>query len=248
MAIPFLVPAAISIASEFFPVLATKMGGARGREVAHQVIDIAASVAGTPRDAGAREIIASLKSDPSRAQELRLRLEELDSAEHQRIVEDRMDARAYQARIGAQGRLRGTLMLIGVVVGLVVTIGVVAFGGLDAGSNPGALALLTTIAGALLKMLSDAFAFEFGSSAGSKEKTAHIEQMQSALIQAAGERSRAEREEAAMPEPAFVPQPAAPTLATPTPAMPAPAASTPASPAAPRAGTRDFVAELRAMA
>ncbi len=37
--------------------------------------------------------------------------------------------------------------------------------------DDGVLALITTVSGALLKMLSDAFAFEFGSSRGSREKT-----------------------------------------------------------------------------
>ena len=242
MGIPYLVPTAISIASEFFPVLATKLGGQRGRVVADHVVGIAARVAGMPKDADPRELLARLKSDSELGQELRLRLEELDTQEHERIVEDRMDARAYQAKVGARGRLRGTLMLLGVVAGLVVTISVVSFGGVNAADNPGALALLTTIAGALLKMLSDAFAFEFGSSAGSKEKTAHIEQMQTALIEAARERGRAEREEAAYPEPLV---PAAPT--PPVSAIVTPAAPTTPTPAPVQLAQRNFVAELRAM-
>ena len=42
MPVPYLVPAAIAIASEFFPVLATKLGGTRGRKVAESVIQVAA--------------------------------------------------------------------------------------------------------------------------------------------------------------------------------------------------------------
>ncbi len=186
---PFLVPSAIAIASEFFPVLATKLGGTRGRKVAEQVIQVAATVAGTPSDANPRDIIAALKKDEAKVAELRLRLEELDQAEHQRIIDDRMDARRYQASIGARARLRGTLMLLGVVAGLVASI-VAVF----QSSDPGALALITTIAGALLKMLSDAFAFEFGSSAGSKEKDAHIEAIQKSLVDTA--QSRRDRLEA----------------------------------------------------
>lgn len=185
MAVPFLVPAAIAIASEFFPVLATKLGGARGRQVAEQVIQVAATVAGTPRDADPRDIIAALREDESKGAEIRLRFEELDQAEHQRIVDDRMDARRYQASIGERARMRGTLMLLGVVIGLVGCI-VAVFHSADAG----ALALLTTIAGALLKMLSDAFAFEFGSSMGSKEKDAQIESIQKALIDTAQTRTQ----------------------------------------------------------
>ena len=186
MAIPFLVPAAISIASEFFPVLATKLGGKRGRAVAEEVIDVASRVAGMPPDADAREIIAALKADENKQAEIRLRLEELDQRAHEMVIEDRMDARRYQERLGRSGRRRGDYMLIGVVIGLALTIVAVLFGD----QNPSALALLTTIAGALLKMLSDAFAFEFGSSSGSKEKAAHIESIQTALVETAREALR----------------------------------------------------------
>lgn len=195
MVAPFMVPAAIAIASEFFPVLATKLGGKRGREVAEHVIQVAATVAGSPRDADPRDIIAALKEDESKSAEVRLRLEELDQEEHQRIVDDRLDARRYQASIGPRARLRGTMMLLGVVAGLVACI-VGVFHSADAG----ALALLTTIAGALLKMLSDAFAFEFGSSMGSKEKDATIESFQRALIDTAQSRNaRLEAERMAAP-------------------------------------------------
>lgn len=175
---PLLVPGAVAIAAEFLPVLATKLGGERGRVIAGKVVETAARIAGTPKDADIREIIAALNTDEGKATELRLRLEELDQEEHQRIIDDRVDARAYQLAAGSGGRLRGTMMLLGVVAGLVSCI-VAVF---RSTTDPAALALLTTIAGALLKMLSDAFAFEFGSSAGSKEKDAQIEKFQKVLI------------------------------------------------------------------
>ena len=245
MPVPYLVPAAIAIASEFFPVLATKLGGTRGREVAENVIQVAASVAGTPKDADPRQIIAALKEDEAKAAEVRLRLEELDQEEHQRIVDDRMDARRYQAQVGVRGRLRGTLMLLGVVAGLVAIIIAVFRGPTD----PATLALLTTIAGALLKMLSDAFAFEFGSSVGSKEKDAHIENMQKALMSTAQARNaRLETEQAearatTQRPPETPPTPPAP--ATPAaPAPPEPSRSEPEQRTTVRVSGRDFVAEL----
>lgn len=184
---PLLVPGAVAIAAEFLPVLATKLGGERGRMIAGKVIETAAKIAGTPKGADIREIIAALNTDEGKATELRLRLEELDQEEHQRIIDDRVDARAYQLATGSGGRFRGTMMLLGVVAGLVSCI-VAVF---RSTTDPAALALLTTIAGALLKMLSDAFAFEFGSSAGSKEKDAQIEKFQKALIDKAQARSEA---------------------------------------------------------
>jgi hypothetical protein len=251
MVAPFMVPAAIAIASEFFPVLATKLGGKRGREVAESVIQVAATVAGTPRDADPRDIIAALKKDEAKAAEVRLRLEELDQEEHERIVEDRMDARRYQASIGPRARLRGTVMLLGVVAGLVAII-IAVFHSAD----PGALALLTTIAGALLKMLSDAFAFEFGSSLGSKDKDATIENFQRALIDTAQSRNaRLEAERTPMPA-VVMPGPgdsiartmtAAETASVPEPGTePAPEAR-PTTTVTAKVSGRNFVAELVAL-
>lgn len=245
MVAQFAVPAAIAIASEFFPILATKLGGKRGRDVAEQVIQVAATVAGTPKGADPREIIAALKEDAGKAAEVQLRLEELDQEEYARIIDDRMDARRYQASIGPRARLRGTMMLLGVVAGLVSCI-VAVFHSTDAG----ALALLTTIAGALLKMLSDAFAFEFGSSMGSKEKDATIEGFQRALIDTAQSRN-AMLEAERMPAQAVVlPRPGESITESVT--WPGPATDASAEPESRPTTTvtvrsRDFVAELVAL-
>ncbi len=244
MAAPFLVPAAIAIASEFFPVIATKLGGKRGREVAEHVIQVAATVAGTPKDADPREIIAALRKDEAKAAEVRLRLEELDQEEHQRIVDDRMDARRYQASIGARARVRGTVMLLGVVLGLVAIIVAVVQGTGD----PTSVALLTTIAGALLKMLSDAFAFEFGSSSGSKEKDATIDGIQKALMDTNRARN-AQLETESTAAQARVSTQAAEAMQKLT-APSAPARVEPEEPeteVAAKVRSRDFVAELVAL-
>jgi hypothetical protein len=184
MALPMFLPTAVAIAAEYFPLLATRLGGKRGGRIAEEVVEIAASVAGTPPDASAREIIAGLKKDPARAEALRVRLAELDVQGHEAELRDRESARQYQTSIGARGRMRGNIMLGGVVVGLVACVFAVfvSRGTAETRLDPGVLALLTTIAGALLKMLSDAFAFEFGSSAGSKEKDQQIERFQQALV------------------------------------------------------------------
>ncbi len=193
MALPMILPAAIAIAAEFFPLLATRLGGKRGERIAAQVVDVAATVAGVPADASARDIVASLKKDPARVEALRVRLAEIDMQSHEAEIRDRESARAYQVSLGPGGRMRGNVMLAGVVVGLVACVVGAALAPLGAGQ----LALVTTIAGALLKMLSDAFAFEFGSSAGSKEKDQQIERFQKALIDV--NQAQAERAERAAP-------------------------------------------------
>lgn len=188
---PFILSAAIAIAAEFFPLLATRLGGERGKRVAEEVIDAAVTVAGMPRDAEPRDILASLRKDPQKVEALRIRLAEIDAQTHEAEIRDRESARRYQTALGPAGRVRGNIMLLVVASGLIACVVVVL--GLDA-NEPGQLALLTTIAGALLKMLSDAFSFEFGSSAGSKEKDEQIARFQKDLIEVNREQaSRASR-------------------------------------------------------
>ncbi len=186
MAIPMLLPSAIAIAAEFFPILATRLGGRNGKRVAEQIVQVAATVAGTPKDAEPREILASLRKDPAKADALRLRLSEIDLQTHESELKDRENARQYQLRSGSGGWFgRGNIMLLGVIFGLIACVFAAATeAGTTDDPNPALLALVTTIAGALLKMLSDAFAFEFGSSSGSKDKAQQIERFQKVLLDA----------------------------------------------------------------
>jgi hypothetical protein len=193
MAVQFLIPSAIALASEFFPMLATKLAGPRASEVAEAVVSTAAQAAGMAPDADVKEIIAKVKSNGLAAEQLRFQFEQLNSQEHERTLEDRQDARRYQASVGADGRKRGTYMLIGVSAGLVACIAVAAMPG-QATTDPALLALVTTVAGALLKMLSDAFAFEFGSSRGSREKDTQLADFRTALVNVGRENRRAATE------------------------------------------------------
>ncbi len=77
------------------------------------------------------------------------------------------------------------------VVGLALLACVIAAFRIDGNTHAQALALITTIAGAMLKMFSDAFAFEFGSSRGSKEKDGTINQLKQDMLRM-GAQSREE--------------------------------------------------------
>lgn len=185
MAVSFLIPTAISLADAFFPMLATKLGGERAGEVADQVVDVATRVAGLPKDASAKEIIASLGENPEAMEQVRYEFAMLDQQEHERILEDRASARKYQIAVGADGRRRGNIMLICVAGGLascIIAAIRIARVGNEGEYTTAMIALITTVAGALLKMLSDAFAFEFGSSRGSKEKDDQLSAFREALV------------------------------------------------------------------
>jgi hypothetical protein len=239
MAGPFVVSSAIAIAAEFFPLLATRLGGERGKRVAEQVVEAAATVAGVPPDAEPREVLASLRKKPGAADALRIRLAEIDAQTHEAEFRERDSARQYQVAIGSAGRLRGNIMLVVVAVGLIACVVVVL--GLDP-NTPGQLALLTTIAGALLKMLSDAFAFEFGSSAGSKEKDEQIARFQKDLIEV----NREQATRVGRTSPTFAPNVSDGGVVAIGDVGDIDGGGDDGPPSAPR--ERDFVGELRAMA
>jgi len=195
MAIPFLIPSAVAIASEFFPMLATKLAGRNAGDVAETVVNAAAGAAGLPPDTDVRTIIDRIKAEPGAAEQLRYQFEVLNQQEHERSLEDRKDARRYQLAAGGDGRTRGNWMLGGVSLGLVSCIMVAYLASGGRGSvDPALLALVTTVAGALLKMLGDAFAFEFGSSRGSREKDSQLADFRESMLQVGKENRRAATE------------------------------------------------------
>jgi hypothetical protein len=193
MVLPLMIPAAVSLASEFFPLLVSKISGSRAGEVAEKVVETAAGVAGLEGEKDPLKIIAALKGDSEKADAVRFHLEQLNLDEHQKVIDDRMSARAYQAQVGPQGRRRGDWMLTVVGVGLVACIGVVVvpqlMGASDAITET-EIALISTIAGALLKMFSDAFAFEFGTSRASEAKDDQIAALKENLMKFSDDRHR----------------------------------------------------------
>jgi hypothetical protein len=243
--LPLLIPVAIKLAAEFLPTLAAKIAGDRAGDLAETVVATATAAAGLPRDARPEQIIATLRGNAAALEEVRYKFELLNQQEHQRILEDRQSARAYQAQLGESGRRRGDFMLVGVSLGLLACIVAVVWPGVQI--EDAELALLSAVAGALLKMLSDAFAFEFGSSRGSKEKDDQLREFKDALIRVGEERQTATREIIRTQQEglAAVAKTAVKTAAAAGAGAAAAGAPTGAGPAAAAApGPRDFVAQL----
>ena len=188
MAPLYLIPIAIRLASEYLPTLVTKIAGPKAANIAQEVVSTAAAIAGVPSSTKLEEIMSGLESNPMARDELRLQFEQLDL----KYLEDMQDARRSQEVRGGQ---RGNYMLIGVTVGLVTCIATGLIISIkDKPIDPGVLALITTVAGALLKMFSDAFAFEFGSSRGSKEKDAQVTEFKNALLRIGESQGEAAKE------------------------------------------------------
>lgn len=163
MPLPLLALAA-QLAPFLLPKIAKALGGDKAEKVAETVVGIAESVTGKK----GQEAVDAVKESPETAlaylqaqMAQEVQLEAL-------VVDDRKDARARDTAIVRAGRYnwRADLMVIGCVVALCYIVNKIAGDAI----KPEVLAIFNMAVGALLKMLGDAFAFEFGSSRGSKEK------------------------------------------------------------------------------
>ncbi|NBB68784.1 MAG: hypothetical protein GVY33_00445 [Alphaproteobacteria bacterium] len=192
MVLPFLVPVAAQIASEFLPSLVGKLGGDNAEAVAESVVDVAATAAGVPESKDLGEILERLRADAQAQADLKIRLAEIENREEERLLEDRLSARMRSLEVEKGGRrnYRADLMLLLSFGGLIACIAAAVWP-YPAGRALGTpeIGLLTTVAGVLLKMLSDAFAFEFGSSQGSKSKDTLIARFQDQLQELARQRA-----------------------------------------------------------
>ena len=190
MVLPFLIPVAATIAAEVLPSLVSRIAGPRAGDVAEEVVETAAAAAGISGSLDAREILERLRLDAKAQAELRIKLAEIENREEERVLEDRVSARARDLERARSGRTdaRSNVMLLMAFVALIGCIVLVVWQPWKP-LQPAEIGLLTTVSGVLLKMLSDAFAFEFGSSQGSKDKDDQIRRFQQQLADVSRERA-----------------------------------------------------------
>ena len=166
MALPLLLLASklLPFASAI-PEVMRAFGSDKSADAAERIVSVAQAVsgAGTPEDA-----VRAVISKP----ELQLEFQKMLSNERLEFakleVEDRKSARERDREFIKVGRwnFRADLMILACVVALVFIVNEITGDEV----KPEVLAIFNMAIGALLKMLGDAFAFEFGSSRGSKEK------------------------------------------------------------------------------
>lgn len=161
-----LIPAALSLAAEFAPTLIRKLAGDDAGDVAEKVVSAAQAITGTGSPEAAME---ALKADPALAAKFRTDMATLEVELEKAYLLDRQDARKRDVAIRQAGQMnwRADLMIVCAVVALIFLVWQIN-ARLDI--LPEVLAIYNMAIGALLKMLGDAFQFEFGSSRGSKEK------------------------------------------------------------------------------
>lgn len=161
----------ISLALGLVSFAAPKVGrwlfGDDGEKVATDVVGLAQSITGTTTPSAAE---AALRADPQLLAEFQRHLADLDTELEKAYLADRQSARERDKEFVKAGRsnIRADLMVLGATAGLIACVAVLAFFRKEV---PGeVVGILSTVAGIFGSCLKDAFAFEFGSSRGSKEK------------------------------------------------------------------------------
>lgn len=163
-----MIETAIALA-QFAPSILRFFGvGEKPVAVAEKIVEIAKTVTGaeSPEDA-----IARLQSDRETARRFNAAILERGAELERLVVADRADARHRDVEIrkltGGDNR-RQDVMIAMAAIGLIACLVVLVFFRKEI---PGeAVGIISTIAGIFGACLKDAFAFEFGSSRGSKEK------------------------------------------------------------------------------
>lgn len=176
--IPLLVPIGLALIRELAPqIVGMVTGSERAEQIAGDVVEAVGAATGqTIRTAGEAEAaMAALAADPELLAQVRLRMLDIAAAEHDAVMKDRASARERDVAVrGLAPNWRANIMLIAVTAGLVLCVWL-SFAYPEAPQT--AAAMIPIIVGAFLKMMGDAFAFEFGSSRGSADKSKTIEGM-----------------------------------------------------------------------
>ena len=167
-----LIGLALGLAKYAGPVVAKWLGGDKAESAAQDIVNIAEKITG--RKGGDAE--KAISADPVLALKFKQAIMDNQESLDKLYLEDRQDARkrdlelrklAYQNPNFVYKNTRADVMLAVVGIALCLDIFLIAY---YPDMKPEVLAIFNMMIGALLKMLGDGFAFEFGSSRGSKEK------------------------------------------------------------------------------
>ena len=178
-----LIPIALRVAPSLINLIT---GSDKAEEITQKTVDVVSAVTGidvgTPD--GAQRAADALESDPALMADMTMRLRAIESDEVQALLADRRDGRNRDIEVRKLNNGRNTradVMLAGAFIALIGCVAGsiwMAFSiGLDSVQVQLTFGLLNTISGFLMKILSDAFSFEFGSSRGSKEKSAQLDRL-----------------------------------------------------------------------
>ena len=165
-----LLSAAAALAP-FFPAIVRLIKGEGGSKMAQDILTVAKTVTGKE---SLEHITRALSKDQDALLAFQTHLKQMQFAQDKNLVDDRCDARKRdRAFIAARTQnIRADIMVVCAASGLVLCLLSLA---LYRGTLPGeAVGIISTIAGIFGSCLKDAYAFEFGSSRGSKEKDMQV--------------------------------------------------------------------------
>ncbi len=145
-------------------------GSEKAEEAAQKVIDVARVVTGKD---DASEAVEAIRADPAVLMQFRQAMANIEADMDRAYLADRQNARGRDVAFVQAGRwnIRADLLALLSVTGLIVCVWFVAR---DSSLPERAVNAIMFVAGTLAACVRDVFAFEFGSSRGSREKDALI--------------------------------------------------------------------------
>jgi hypothetical protein len=164
---PFPVVAAALGLAEFAPLIARWLGGENAENIAHDVVGMARRITGTEDP---YEAVKALQKDPELVIEFQKAIIQHEAEIEIAYLHDKQSARARDMAFVQAGKRnsRADIMVCSAALGLVMCL--VSLGCYSDNLPGEAVGIISTIAGIFGACLKDAYAFEFGSSRGSKEK------------------------------------------------------------------------------
>jgi len=162
-----LIAAALALA-EFSPPIARWLSGPKAQDVAQTVVDTAKHITG---GTDTQEISHLLQENTKMVADFQRAMLQLESDLERTQLQDRQDARTRDValrQVNVGRNTRADIMVLSAALGLVFCLCSLAYYSTEL---PGeAVGIISTIAGIFGACLKDAYAFEFGSSRGSKDK------------------------------------------------------------------------------
>lgn len=145
-------------------------GSEKAEEAAQKVIDVARVVTGKQ---DASEAVVAIQADPAVLMQFRQAMAGIEADMDRAYLADRQNARGRDVAFVQAGRwnIRADLLALLSVTGLIVCVWFVAR---DSSLPERAVNAIMFVAGTLAACVRDVFAFEFGSSRGSRDKDALI--------------------------------------------------------------------------
>ena len=164
------IPAAVLGLVQAAPMLLRWLGGDKAGDAAEKAIEVARTVAGVEDP---EEAVRLIRADPQLALRYREAIAQIEAEMDRAYLADRADARGRDVSVVQLkgGNWRADVLALGALVGLIALTYTLLFVPIPDGPARDVLLLLS---GALVAIVKDVFAFEFGSSRGSKEKDGQI--------------------------------------------------------------------------